>query len=228
LNEPRFRDGARRMADAIGAHDASAVEELEALAGRVVQPDVRAGEGSLTASRPGIPHAAKRRTGCGVSKSDPASKSAGFKVSRRQPSLRTPQADGERCLAARCDSLQGSGRPRQGPRAAAAPALDTRADPRTRPQTAAARTVGRGLRGVYASVVRGLRAPPRRRRFLGTMRLCATRNDSRRQAINARREEVKCRSNRLAQAKFRRLCRSFVRVRDGIRTRDLPDHNRGL
>ena len=24
------------------------------------------------------------------------------------------------------------------------------------------------------------------------------------------------------------LCRSFVRVRDGIRTRDLPDHNRGL
>ncbi|MDX6541256.1 MAG: hypothetical protein QOI71_2866, partial [Gaiellales bacterium] len=24
------------------------------------------------------------------------------------------------------------------------------------------------------------------------------------------------------------LCRTFVRVRDGIRTRDLPDHNRGL
>jgi MGT family glycosyltransferase len=61
LNEPRFRDGARRMADAIGAHDASAVEELEALAGpshagASYSRPFRAGEGSLTASRPGIPH----------------------------------------------------------------------------------------------------------------------------------------------------------------------------
>jgi MGT family glycosyltransferase len=33
LNEPRFRAGARRMADAIAADDTSAVEELEALVG---------------------------------------------------------------------------------------------------------------------------------------------------------------------------------------------------
>jgi hypothetical protein len=48
----------------------------------------------------------------------------------------------------------------------------------------------RGLRGVYASVVPGLRPPPRSWRSLGAMRLGAARRVRRRHLINARNEGV--------------------------------------
>jgi hypothetical protein len=48
----------------------------------------------------------------------------------------------------------------------------------------------RGLRGVYAFVVLGLRSPPRPRTFFGFMRLRATTHDLPRHPVNARNEGV--------------------------------------